>query len=466
MAKSIVSMVALTALVAGCAVGPDYQRQPLPLGANFVSASDNVRKDAALAEKSKWWNLFEDPMLSSLVERALTDNFDIRIALARVESSRATVRAADWNRLPGGEISAQRTRQRLSESEVPGLSGVVSDVARAGAQARWELDLFGRVRDNQFHQASTEAVRADREAVELVVTAEVATRYFEYQGLLERQKTLQASLDRQAKNIDLISTRLEHGFAGELDLRRVSAEAAATRIKVSDVEHEIAVSRHRLALVVGAMPGSLAIPVVANTPLKVAAVSIGKPEDLLRRRPDVVAAESRLQAQTASVGVAMGQYFPKLSLSGVLSFVSGNFGSLGDAGTRSWSAGPFLSIPLLSFGRIAAEVDQRRADTRGAQAAYEKAVYLAVADVEDGVARYRAAHNHLAATDERVVHASKTADLVNVRFQEGVADYLAVVDAERVSFDAQASRATSLAEQRIALVNLIKALGGTASAVQ
>ena len=331
--RSIV--VLSSAAFAACAVGPDYAAPTTPPAEFRNIAGGGFAEEAIEAE---WWQQFGDPVLDKLVTRALESDLDLRIAGARVREARALFSDARLDYAP--EVTA---RGGYSKQDAPLLQFGVADPAvseayELGFDAAWELDLFGRVR------RGVEAARAEAEAADALlrdaqvrVAAEVAREYFELRGAQQRLAVARRNLDNLSEVLRLTEVRRQLGAGDELDVATAKAQRARTQATVPPLVAAEKRAAYRLAVLLGLRPGALGdeLAPVPVTP-RIHSLAIGAPEDLLRRRPDVRAAERALAAETARVGVATADLYPRLSVTGFFGFVSGSSAALGDSNTRAW----------------------------------------------------------------------------------------------------------------------------------
>jgi len=450
--------LAALAVLGGCAVGPDYQRPELDMPDAYLQP---VEEGESLAN-TPWWDLFRDPELQQLVRLALEENQDLGIAAARVDEFRALVGVTRASQFPSLDVAASGARVDGSDKVFPGnlVDGAV-DNYRLQADVFFEVDLFGRLR------RATEAARAQllateeaRRSVTLSLVAGVASTYMLLRDLDAQLEIARRTEKARSDSLAIIQARFDKGIVPRLDLNQAEIELAVASAAVSAAERAVAQTEHALSLLLGRNPG----PIVRGLPLDrqamPPAVPAGLPSELLQRRPDVLAAEAALAAQTARIGVAQAARWPSLSLTGALGFESGELSELTESGSDFWSVGAGLFAPVFNAGRLKGQVEVERARTEQALLAYEQAVQRAFAEVEDAlvaVRTYRAEH---AARQRQLAAARSAARLSRARYDGGVTSYLEVLDTERSLFSAELAESQTLRLYFDAVIRLYKALGG------
>jgi NodT family efflux transporter outer membrane factor (OMF) lipoprotein len=452
-------------VVAGCAVGPDYARPVAPLAPAFAqpAAIDTRRTDA------DWWRGFDDPLLSTLVDRAVANNTDLAQARARIDQSRAAARAAGAAMLP--TIDASGGVSTLSQSRDTAIGRITRAIGAPrgsteyaiGAQASWEIDLFGGLRrGREAARDDLAATEAGEGAVAIAVAGETADAYLTLRGFQARLAVAGDQERNEALLADLVRQRFDQGIAAARDLDRVVAQLEGVRAEMAPLRAGIAAQLNRLDVLVGEAPGTnramLAEPgAVPTAPLPAGSV---EPSDLLRRRPDVVAAERRLAASNARIGVAVADYYPHLSLSGLLGVASLGTSNLLTGGAVQASAGAGLRWQLFDFGRIDAEVDAARGRKAEALAAWRGSVLLAAEDVETSLARLVESHAERASLEREVAALGRARVQARDAYAGGVIGLIDVTDAEREALSASDRLALARAAEARAAVAAYRALGG------
>ena len=453
------------AFLAGCAVGPDYRRPSVATPPAFLEAGPwklAVPKDTM--PKEGWWKLFGDPALDRLEAQAAAGSLTVQAALARFDEAAAVARVSRAGLLPDLAVKGAAERERFSGHRQTSPGGnrapYVTDSIDLPLDLRYELDVFGRVRRG-YEGASdlAQAQWADTQNVLLGLQAEVAQDYFSLGTLRAQHDLLARTVDLRRQTLALVRQRRAGGASDDLDVYQAEAELASVESQVLAVEQAATLLRHALAVLTGSLPEdfTLAAPALASEP---PAVPAGLPSELLERRPDVAEAERRLASANAGIGFAKAAFFPSVGLTGAAGFNSNSFDSLLHANSREWSIGPFLTVPVFAGGENLADYQRAKAAYAEELALYRQQVLVAFRDVDDGLAGLR----YLAAQGEALGRAAtasrQAADLSVVRYQQGVADYFEVIDAERTALDNEL-QATQLQGQRfVASILLVKALGG------
>lgn len=449
--------------LAACAVGPDYRAPTLPEPAALVRAEPELVTTEAV--EREFWRGFDDALLTELIEEAFDANHDLRIALARHDRSLALLRQSRRDLAPSVTAQGGAAHQRASADQMPEATRSQRDFESydAGVAALWELDFFGRVRRAvEAQQAEAEASAADVRAMQVVVVGELVDQYMRLRGLQEQLRVAEANADYQRESLDLVEARLEAGRGTEFDSVRARAQLESTLSRIPALRAEIAAITHRLAVLTGREPAALVARLEAPAPLPALPdqVATGLPGELLRRRPDIAAAERRLHAATASIGVATADLYPRFTLSGLLGTQAASTGDLfgRDSETRLVALG--VDWSFLDSGRVRARMAAADADAEANLARYEQTVLLALEEAETALARYAQSlreREHLAAAAEASTEAARQA---RVRFEVGVIDFLEVIDSERSRLEAEDGLARANVRASTALVGLYRALAG------
>ncbi len=453
----------------GCTVGPDYQTPIESAPTTWLTAAEEQVEPGGkvLAE---WWTRLEDPLLNDLLQRAVASNHDLRIAVARVQEARALRRVAFSKHLPKIGASADTTRFRLSSNGVgvgsaaaeQGLVNQQDDFYQVGVDTTWELDLFGGLRRAvEGASARLEAAQEDRRGVLLSVLAEVATSYVELRGAERRLAVAEDNVRIQRATLNLVANKVKAGLARRLEVDRATALLETTRSAIPTLEAAKSTIAYRLAVLLGEPPGALSaeLSTVRPVPLPPELIPLGLPSELLRRRPDVRAAERRLAAATADIGVAVAELYPRFLLTAAAGRESGSASDLFKAGSGSWLLQPSLRLPIFQR-RIRANIRATEARSDQALARYEQAVLLAVAETESALVRYTRQMQTRASLAEAVAASQRAVDQADVLYSRGLTDQLTVLDAQRVLNDVEDRLAVSDTALASGVVGLYKALGG------
>lgn len=484
--RLLAAVLPLTIL--GCTVGPDFRPPHPELPASFTAqttAGGNVRISPAAADDGAWWTRFRDPELSALIEAAGTDNFDMRSAALRIAEARQQLAIAEADRLPSLNANLEYQRQRISTTTAQGslfgkIGGLGSalpkganimlpgfpnpyDQYQVGFDASWEPDLFGRIR------RSVEAATADADATvddsrEALVSleSEIARSYIDLRGAQAKLAIAQENLATERDLLLLTQQRRDAGLIVEIDVHNAAAQATVTESTIPLLEREIGTDINQMSLLLGREPGALRSELTPDkaVPPVPPEIGIGIPSELVRRRPDIRAAEERLHAATAQVGVATADMFPRLTLSAQFGTQSENFAGIADWASRFINVGPALQIPVFQGGRLKANV--RLSDVREQEAAvaYEKTVVTALHDVENALVALRDEETRHGSLEMTVSENRIAMDLARLRYAGGLTTFLDVLNAQRQMEQNQSALADSTAALSTNAVALYKALGG------
>jgi len=443
----------VAALLTACTVGPRYV-QPEPQLPERFDQDDSVPTDAGVG--TLLWSSFKSPELDALIARALEANESIAQALARLDETRALSGLSIFSLFPTVTAAAGGERSKPSRSDpfLPPDQGT-TETWRAGFDASWEIDLFGSLRNqSDAIEFRTEADEAALHAVQLSIVAETAQSWFALIGA-RRQLELQTAQLRGLENsVAILQALLDAGRGNDLDLARGQAQARSLAALLPQSEADVARQEQRLAVLTAWPVATLREHLATGTALPVlpAVVQVGSPDDWLRRRPDIRAAERRLAEATAAVGVETAEYFPKLNLLGSFGWTALAAGDLGGSDTERWSYGPSLTWSFLDVGRVRQRTLAASARADAAAAAYRETLLLALEETENALAGFRAANRSQVELNAATAASRRAYELANLRFDEGRDGYLAVLDAERTlldlerqALDADTGRATALA---------------------
>ena len=444
-------------VLAGCVtVGPDYVApQTAPAALQQAGAVDYVADHPV----ATWWSQFDDPVLDQLVREALIANHDVRIAVSRVNEARAVFSERRLDLAPHVTMGVEGTR---TKQPVEGQGRVETDSYSAGFDAAWELDLFVRVRRSaEAAHADLQAQRNDLQAMQVTVAAEVARNYCELRGTQKRLDVARRILVSLGETQRLTESRFDLGAGSQLEVQSSLARVKAVEAEVPLLETAEGQSHHRLAVLVGKRPGELdALLAPREAPAFARALPIGDTTELLRQRPDVRAAERRLAAATARVGVATADLFPRVSLRGFVGFLSGGWGNLFNGDNRAWQVTPSISWAAFDMGSVRARLRASEAQADGVAAQYEKTVLGALEDTENALLSYAKQQAQLKFRLEQSVAARRAAELAEVRYRAGSSDFLTLLDAQRTQLAADDALAQAEAGVNVGVVAIYKSLGG------
>jgi NodT family efflux transporter outer membrane factor (OMF) lipoprotein len=455
------ALVPCLLLLSGCMlVGPDYKTPPTPIPAGFANqAEEGLTTDAI---ETSWWRGFQDSTLDRLVAQTLAHNHDLRVATARIREARALLSENEFDRYPTVTSQASFTRERLSEA-VAATPDRDIELYDAGFDATWELDFFGRVRRSiEASAADVGAAEANFRDVIVSLLAEVARNYFDLRGTQYRLAVARRNAENQRQTLDLTIALLEGGRGTELDTSRAEAQLTSTLASIPPLEAAMKRAMYRLGVLIGQPPTTLEAELSEPLPLPTlpTMVALGRPDDLLRRRPDIQVTERNLAAATARVGVATADLFPRVTLAGSVALQAGSFLDIGKGGSDTFFIGPSIFWAAFDLGRVRARIRGADARTEAALAQYEQRVLLALEETENSLVdftRQQARRDLLYASAQA---SEKAQNLARQRYQFGVADFLTVLDAERTLLEAQDRLADSETLTATALVAVYKALGG------
>ncbi len=457
------AIVVSAAALAGCVVGPEYKGPPHP--APLAEQAPAFHR-AALAQAAPsppaahWWMALRDPELDRLIDAALVASPDVRAAEARLRQSRALLSEQRRNLLPNGSASTGLLYAHIPGGVLQGAPGSDLKLFNAGFDATWEIDLFGgRQRAAESASDQAQAVQANLDDVRVSLAAEVARVYVGLRDQQQRRAIAEESVSLEARMVELSGQRNGQGAESSLDLERLRAQLETTRETLIPLQSDIEGSLDRLAVLTGREPGALDAELSTGgaVPELPADIPVGDPADLLRRRPDVRAAERKIAAQNAVVGQRTADLFPKVNLIGLLGWGSTDLGRLFD-GTTGLAA-PLLQWNALDFGRTRARIDQAKAGRDEATAQYEGTVLNALGEVETALARLGHARQDVIAQARIKASADRAATLMRQRQTAGVASVVDVIDTERTRLSAEQNLLVAKATLIDDYVALQKSLG-------
>jgi multidrug efflux system outer membrane protein len=452
------ALIAPVLLLAACSLGPDYTRPEVNSPPDFRSAMAPPT-EPALGEFG-WWQLYPDEALQALIREGLANNYDVRVAAARILDARSQVTIARSFQFPEVNGSASAPYQRIKGTLGP-FQAKETFTPSGGLDFGYEFDFWGRFR------RGTEAARADllatvaaRRFVMTTLVSDLASAYFSLRALDEELIIARRTLDSRTQSLQLVKLREEGGVAGLIDVRQSEILVAAAAQTVPDLERQIEQTENAISILVGRSPAP--VPRGRDLQAQLAATSLpaGVPSSLLERRPDIQQAELILAGATARIGVAKADYFPRVFLSGAVGaggfMVNGQM--FGPQGLFSFL--PSFTVPIFNTGRTGAGVDAARARADEAMLQYQQTIINAFRDVSDSLVEYRKQREFRTQQEALVVAAIDTTRLANLRYTNGVSPYLEVLDSERQQFDAELGLVRVQLSEMLAVVRLYKALGG------
>ncbi|UWF50764.1 efflux transporter outer membrane subunit [Pseudomonas sp. N3-W] len=463
--ETLAATVAMALALQGCSLAPTYKAPTLDLPAQYrEQTSDGPWHQANPAQQisTQWWQLYQDPRLNDLQQQLLKANPDLAAALAHFDAAQAYAGQLHAGLFPQITASAQPLRQRQSEDKPLRGSNQPSvyNSNTAGFALNFDLDLWGRIRNQvAAGDAQAQASGDDLASARLSLQQQLATLYIQLNGLDAQSTILASSLDDYGQALQLTRDRYEGAIASELDLTRAQSQLAEAQAQLDDVRAQRNLTEHAIGELVGE-PASVFQLKASNQPLGLPSIPGALPSTLLQRRPDISAAERRVFAANANIGVARAAWYPDFSLTGLLGGQTAGSGSLLAAGNRYWALGPLVNLPIFDGGRLDANERQAKAEFEEAAAHYRSQVLRAVREVEDNLAQLRDLKREAGDEQAAVDAAQHTQTLAMNSYEAGAVNYLDVVTAQTSALQAQLRLQTLQTRQLQASVGLVVALGG------
>ncbi len=455
-------------LATGCTVGGDYLKPDIKLPENWFAPEEKampLTNDKAEIQQS-WWRNFKDPVLDQLIEQAGKDNFDLKIAQARIVQARAARGITSSALIPQVNIVAGDNRQgnrfAFGGASFAGMEKPFSTF-QTGFDASWELDLFGKSRRAlESANAELEAARAERDGMQVSMFAEVASVYMDIRSYQQQIKIVQETIDAEKSTVSIVNENYRAGNSAQLYLMQAQAQLEQTKTQLPYYQNLLAQSEYSMDVLLAKQPGETHKIVENSQPIPSVADSLilSAPAKVIADRPDIRAAERRLASATAKQGVAAAQFFPDISLSAFIGFLNVDAANLLERDSKSWSAGGNILSPILNYGKLSSNMDLADAKQQEALTLYQKAVISALADVSKSVAAYKKEQEYLSAMDKTVSANRKTAQIARSRYKEGLSSFIEVLDAERTLYASQSQMVKSKAQVSQDLIAVYKSLGG------
>jgi multidrug efflux system outer membrane protein len=464
MNQTLVSIAVATLVLSGCSLIPDYQQPPAPIASQWPQGhayAPTEAADSAAAEQG-WRQFFRDPALQQLIESALLNNRDLRVAALNIEAYRAQYRIQRADLLPALSADGSGSRQRLPADVAPtGSAGISSQYSATLGVSAYELDLFGRVRS--LSQQALETYLSSEEArrsTQISLVASVATAYLTWQADQALLQLTEDTLGAYEESYQLTLRSSEIGVASALDLSQSRTSVEAARVKLAQYQRLVAQDRNGLALLLGSgLPEDLPTSQPLDAEL-LSQVPAGLPSDLLQRRPDILEAEHLLKAANANIGAARAAFFPSISLTANAGSVSPDLSGLFGGGSGTWLFQPQISLPIFNAGSLRASLDYSKIQKDIGVARYEKSIQTAFQEVADGLAARQTYQRQLQAQRDLVEANQDYYRLAERRYRIGIDSNLTFLDAQRSLFSAQQALISDRLAQLTSEVNLYKALGG------
>jgi NodT family efflux transporter outer membrane factor (OMF) lipoprotein len=460
--------MAVVLLLNGCMVGPNFQPPQVDVPAVWVGVSQTLPVQPSIttaqpATLAHWWQNFNDPQLTALVEQAVNASLDLQLAEARLRQARATRGVVAGGLWPEANLSA--TYQRTHPTSVTGAEPVTHDrnLFQAGLDAVWELDFFGGIRRNvEAANANIQAADEDIRNVQVSVAAEVALNYVQLRGFQQQIVIAQNNLKAQQHTAGITRQRFAVGFVSALDVANADAQVATTTSQIPVLETSARQAIYALSVLLARPPAALLQELLGTQPLPITPpeVPVGLPSDLLRRRPDIHQAEAQIHAATAQIGVATADLFPKFALTGALTYQTNVLQNLFTGAGRAWSFGPTVSWPIFQGGSIRSNIRVQEALRDQAFLTYQQTVLTALQEVENALIAFDKEWEHSKALNDAVVANRKAVDLSMQLYTQGQTDFLNVLEAQRSLYASEDALVQSTRNTATDLIALYKALGG------
>ncbi|WP_175772565.1 efflux transporter outer membrane subunit [Paraburkholderia phenazinium] len=458
--------------LASCAVGPDFRRPEAALPQRWTPAAPQAAATppSRVADGSldpQWWNAFNDPELSSLIARVATTNLDVKVATARLTEARAARRIVGADAAPSVNGSASYEHARGSQNglvDISGLNGKADyNVWQPGLDASWELDLWGRVRrEIESADASVEASADLRRDLLLAALAETASDYVQLRGVQAEQAIVQQNLEIARHSLELTRVRFADGVATQLEISEARGQVGTIEAQQPLLENRRLRLVNALGFLLGLPPRALEAELQAVKPIPPVPprVPAGLPSELAERRPDIRQAEARLHAATADIGVAVGDFYPRVTLSGNLSLQAMHLGDLAEWSSRVFGVGPSLTVPIFEGGRLKGQLALRKAQQQEAMIQFQRTVLKAWHEVDDAMSDYDTRQLRRDKLAETVEQDRIALDNAQRQYVAGATDFLNVLTVQRDLLATQQAWVASSTDVSVSLVSLFKALGG------
>ncbi|MFJ5255921.1 efflux transporter outer membrane subunit [Pseudomonas sp. NPDC088414] len=455
-----ISLLSLAVLLAGCSLIPEYQRPASPSAAQYPQGAVYPAPTPGAARAEDWRTLFNDPALQQLIESALVNNRDLRVAALNVEAFQAQYRIQRADLLPAVSANASESRQRLPPSVTGSKAMINSTYAVNLGVSAYELDFFGRVRSLSEQALQTWlATEQARRSAELSLVANVANAYLTWRADQELLELTRQTLAADQLSLRLTTRNRDAGKSSALEQAQAQTSVDSSRANLARYKRQVAQDLNSLTLLVGAqVPEQLPAQPLASDLVR--QLPAGLPSDLLQRRPDILQAEYKLKAANANIGAARAAFFPSVSLTASAGTSSRDLSGLFSAGSGAWTFQPQINLPIFNAGSLRASLDYSKLQKDVAVAEYEKSIQTAFQEVADGLAARSTYQQQLQAQRDLVQATQDYYNLAQHRYQNGVDSSLTFLDAQRSLFSSQQGLITDRLAQLVAEVNLYTALGG------
>ena len=461
------TLLALSLALSACAIGPDYQRPPLQTPAQFKQIEGWTQaKPGDVLERGSWWQLYGDSELNALVERLNVSNQNLAASEAQYRQARALVRGARAAFYPSLSSSAGATRSsqgngsNTSSVSTTSSTGGISKSYELGLNAAWELDIWGKLRRSlESSRASYEASAADLAALKLSLQAELVQNYLQLRVLDDQQRLLDATVAAYERSLKLTENQYNAGIVPKSDVSQALTQLKSTQAQAIDLKWQRAQLEHAIAVLIGVPPSELSIAVREQLPA-LPAIPVALPSQLLERRPDVAAAERRVIAANAEIGVAEAAWYPDLTISASGGYRGSSFADWIDLPNRFWSLGPQLALTLFDGGARSAELERSEAAYDQTVAQYRQSVLDSFREVEDYLVQLRVLQQEAVIQQEALDAARESLRLIENQYRAGTVDFNSVVSVQATALNNERTTLSLLGNRLTASVQLIAALGG------
>ncbi len=457
--RKLLAVFIISLTLAGCMVGPDYQRPTVEAPASW-RVEEKTAQDLA---NTAWWRQLDDPVLNELIDTAIRENKDLLIAAARVDQFAAQYGVVRADLYPQVGASAQFGQQQVTEKSgnvfPPGYNFVTGN-QQVVLNASWELDIWGRIRrSSEAARAALLASEEGRRGVILTLVSTVAASYVNLRDLDKQLEITRQTAELRRNSYELFTLRFEAGIINEMELAQSRSEYEQALATIPQIQKAITLQENAINVLLGRNPGPISRGKRFDD-LKLPIIPEGLPSDLLERRPDIKQAEQNLIAANARIGVAKAAYFPAISLTGLFGFASSDFSDLFTGSARVWSYSAPITAPIFTAGRISSQVKVTEALQQQTLYQYQQTIQTAFREVNDALADQNLTRKQLEAQKQRVSSLRTYADLARLRFDNGYSSYIEVLDAERSLFDVELAYVQTQGTLFQAIINLYKAMGG------
>ena len=457
------TLLAFSLALSACAIGPDYQRPPLQTPAQFKQIEGWTQaRPGDVLERGSWWQLYGDAELNALVERLNLSNQNLAASEAQYRQARALVRGARAAFYPSlsSSAGASRSGQGSAATNNASNSDAISKSYDLSLNAAWELDIWGKLRRSlESSRAGFEASAADLAALKLSLQAELVQNYLQLRVLDDQQRLLDATVAAYARSLKLTENQYNAGIVPKSDVSQALTQLKSTQAQAIDLKWQRAQLEHAIAVLIGVPPSELSIAVREQLPV-LPEIPVALPSQLLERRPDVAAAERRVIAANAEIGVAEAAWYPDLTISASGGYRGSSFADWIDLPNRFWSLGPQLALPLFDGGARSAELERSEAAYDQTVAQYRQAVLDSFREVEDSLVQLRVLQQEAVIQQEALDAARESLRLIENQYRAGMVDFNSVVNVQATALNNERSNLSLLGSRLTASVQLIAALGG------